>query len=193
MGQLGPRRGGDRLAPHQYGKVYATFLEPYVGKTGLICEIGILLGNGLAVWDTLFPNSKMIGLDINISNFQNNFINLQRKGAFKNIKINTEILDIEKFRLNIFQFDQLKNNKTFLKELLGDNKISIAMDDGLHTPTANLSALSNLTPFLAEDFVYFMEDLGKSGSENLAKSIETDYSNFSVKYCDRNIIVIKRK
>ncbi len=76
--------GGDRMLHHGYASHYAGFLEPYVKNRGdriVICEVGVLEGTGLAVWCDLFPNARIIGLDIDLSNIRRNMDNLRGLGA----------------------------------------------------------------------------------------------------------------
>ena len=106
-------RGGDRMSQryHGYAKVYQSYLEPYVDhrdQTFTICEIGILQGTGLAIWCDLFPKSRIIGLDIELSYFNDNYDKLKQLGAFSQ---NSP---------EVYPFDQYDNhNNELLPNLLG--------------------------------------------------------------------------
>jgi hypothetical protein len=145
-------QGGDRMSElhHGYGRCYSEFLKPYVDikqKTTLI-EVGILNGSGLAIWCDLFPNSRIVGLDINLSNAQINYAHLESLGAFK----------INKPELLFFdQLDTETSNRT-LKETFKPNEISIVIDDGCHTLKSIELTFQMLKPYLANKFVYFIED-----------------------------------
>ena len=84
----GENRGGDRMSPfyHGYGETYAEFLKPFLAnrmKRITLVEVGILNGSGLAIWCDLFPNARVIGLDLDLSNFERNRPFLESKGAFE--------------------------------------------------------------------------------------------------------------
>jgi hypothetical protein len=120
-------QGGDRISHrlHNYGRCYAQFLKPFVGVFDrlTLVEVGILKGSGLAIWCDLFPKARVIGFDIDLSNFQGNRKTLEQLGAFKK---NTP---------ELYSFDQLNATKaqTVLKEALGKECIDVAIDDGCHS------------------------------------------------------------
>ena len=62
---------------------YAPSLE---AGTLIIAEFGILKGTGLAIWCDLFPDARVIGLDIDLGHFEENRSTLERRGAFKQNK-----------------------------------------------------------------------------------------------------------
>ena len=68
--------GGDRMNPrrHNYGGLYAKYLGPFVesGAPVTVVEVGILQGTGLAIWSDLFPNGRVVGLDIDLTHFESN-------------------------------------------------------------------------------------------------------------------------
>jgi hypothetical protein len=83
-------RGGDRMSPHyhNYGRCYAQFLKPFIAVPCapplILVEVGIFRGSGLAIWCDLFPNARVIGLDIDLSNFEGRRKRLEAMGAFRN-------------------------------------------------------------------------------------------------------------
>jgi len=90
--------GGDRMFHHNYAKYYSRKLKKFLNKKICLCEVGILKGSGLAVWSDLFQGSRIIGLDIDLTHFYNNFNHLKYKNAFS-------IKDPE-----LYIFDQFKSN-----------------------------------------------------------------------------------
>ena len=158
--------GGDRMTKHGYAKHYAKHLSRFVkdnDKPYTILECGILKGTGLATWSALFPNAEIIGLDIDLSHTKNNLDFLKSRGAFKTSK------------LELYEFDQFADNKLYIKEILKDRKIDIAIDDGFHSDFTILNTLNNLIPFLNKDFVYFIED-----NRTIHEKIVKDYNQYNV-------------
>jgi hypothetical protein len=150
-GQLarGGMIGGDRMgfACHGYGGTYSRYLLPFVGAEPLVLvEAGILKGSGLAIWSDLFPRGRIIGLDIDLQHTRANMENLKHAGAFRHG-------DPE-----LHEFDQLQENSNLLKTILGNDKISVFIDDGLHSRDSILTTLQSVLPHLSERFVYFIED-----------------------------------
>jgi hypothetical protein len=149
----GKNRGGDRMSPffHGYGAAYEEFLKQLLARREdrlTIMEVGILNGSGLAIWCDLFPNSRIIGLDIDLSNFKSNRPLLEAAGAFS---VNEP---------EVHGFDQLDPEKAarIVSEVLGGEKLDMAIDDGLHTMESIKVTLHALLPHLARPFVYFIED-----------------------------------
>ena len=147
-------RGGDRMSPHyhNYGRCYAEFLQPFLKAAAserfTLVEIGILKGNGLATWCDLFPNARVIGLDIDLTNFQANRPYMENLGAFQNNKP------------EIYDFDQLNPAKAskILHDILGEDRVEIAIDDGCHSLESIDITFQAIQPFLAGKFVCFIED-----------------------------------
>lgn len=147
-------RGGDRMSPyyHAYARCYAEFLKPFISTPGAgrlsVVEVGILNGSGLAIWCDLFPNARVIGFDIDLSNFQANRKSLERAGAFqKNVP-------------EVYSFDQLDsaNANDVLRDVLGENRVDIVIDDGCHSIESIEITFEAIRPFFATKFVYFIED-----------------------------------
>jgi hypothetical protein len=150
-------RGGDRMSPfdgqvcHGYGFSYAEFLKPRYARRMeplTLVEVGILNGSGLAIWCDLFPNARVIGLDLNLSNFNANRSQLESYGAFRN---NTP---------EVHEFNQLDPSfaASVLNNVLGDRKIDIAIDDGCHSIESIKNTFDCFRHHLNQQFVYFIED-----------------------------------
>ena len=149
----GQNIGGDRMSPffHGYGQTYEEFLKPFMAhreKRLTLIEVGILNGSGLAIWCDLFPNARVIGLDIDLANFAANRPMLEAAGAFS------------KNKPELFGFDQLDEPKAkrVLAEVLGETKVDMAIDDGLHSMESIRITLNAMIGHMAERFVYFIED-----------------------------------
>jgi hypothetical protein len=145
----GGMTGGDRMSleGHNYAKDYSNFIYQWIGRQVVIIEIGILTGIGLAIWADLFPKgSRIIGLDIDLSHFKKNKDNLKKLGAFK------------KNNVEIYEFDQFKNNIKLIKDILKKDKIDILIDDGFHSDETCLNSFNDFKQFMKKESVYFIED-----------------------------------
>ncbi len=142
--------GGDRMNPrrHDYAPLYERWLAPLVqsGAPVTLVEIGILQGTGLAIWSDLFPDGRIIGLDIDLSHFEANRERLVRSGAFKSANC------------EVHPFDGFVDNRGLLKEILRGDPVRIAIDDASHIDESILATFESMQPFLAEDFRYIVED-----------------------------------
>lgn len=140
--------GGDKMIHMGYAENYAKHLKPFIGRSDslVIVECGILKGTGLAVLSKLFPDSLLVGLDIDLAYTKENLKNLKDRKAFE---IHDPVL---------LEFDQFQPNTEGLQDVLGDRKIDIVIDDGFHSVETIMNTFEALRPLLAEDYVYFSED-----------------------------------
>ena len=158
---------------HGYAKDYSKYLKPLDREERLvIAEVGILRGNGLAIWCDLFPNSRILGLDIDTSHFEENRQNLLDRGAFSsnNPEIHT--------------YDQFIPGKETLSEILRGDKFDICIDDGCHLDEAILCTLESMMPHLSRRFLYFIED-----NSNVHNAIKFQYPNLDVLHRGQMTIV----
>ena len=159
--------GGDRMLHQGYANTYATFLSPYVqhrNQRYVVCEVGILRGTGLAIWCDLFPNSRCIGLDIDLSNVRGNIEHLKSLGAFGN---NTP---------ELHHYDQYVYSKEYLEQILNGDRIDIFIDDGAHTEESIMVTMSSVQPHLNEQFIYFVED-----NWDVHSVIESQYQEWTIR------------
>jgi hypothetical protein len=164
----GGMTGGDRMFHHGYAKYYSQYLSKFLGNSSIsnpvVCEVGILKGTGLAIWSELFPKSRIIGLDIDLTNTAQNIDNLTNLGAFK------------KFKPELHEFDQLNPNLVDMKKLFNNLHIDIYIDDGLHSEKSIITSFEALRPYMSPNVVCFIED-----HDNIAKQLKETFSEFSVK------------
>ncbi len=168
--------GGDRMFHHAYAKDYARHLLPFINSVRpiTVAEFGILKGTGLAIWCDLFPQGNILGFDIDLGHFQQNFEHIKQLGAFK---ANSP---------RIFELDQFVDNTKYLGKILKNRKIDIVIDDALHFDQTILKNLQSVMPHLADNFVYFVED-----NENVHKKIRRRYPNLKVE--SRGLLTILSK
>jgi hypothetical protein len=146
---LGGMTGGDRMLWLGYAEGYTRYLAPFIRNrfdTYVLVEVGILKGTGLAIWSTLFPNAQVIGLDIDVDYTKGNLAFLQRQGAFAAREPELHV------------FDQFRDGRERVDEILNGRQIDICIDDGFHSIEAALATVQAVKSSLAEFFVYFIED-----------------------------------
>ena len=167
-------QGGDRMLFHDYGKVYTRYLAPFVSSSNsfTLIELGILKGTGLAIWCDLFESGRIIGLDIDLEYFNANIEKLKGLGAFANNMP------------ELHYFDQHEDNHEYLGEILGDDKIDIFIDDGVHDSEAIMKTMECVVPYLSDRFVYFIED-----NKWVHSQIRQSYPDFTVESYGRFTVV----
>lgn len=140
--------GGDRMLHHGYAPKYSECLLPYIekGEPVTLAEFGILRGTGMAIWCDLFRNGRVLGFDIDLGHINENMSNLKSLGAF------------ERNQPELHEFDQFLDNTEYLGTIFGDEKIDICIDDGAHCTETILNTIRSAMPYLADEFVYFIED-----------------------------------
>ena len=176
----GGMEGGDRMSKlHQgYAKIYAKYLRLFVQrqKPVILVEIGILKGTGVAIWSELFPSGRILGLDIDLNHIKQNVDSLKRKGAFANNN------------LELYEFDQFQDNRNLLGQILKNDKIDICIDDGVHLDEAILSTIKSVNLYLADDFIYFIED-----NSTVHETIKRIYPGFKVENFGKITVISPKK
>lgn len=142
--------GGDRMNPrrHDYGRIYARYLRPFLenGPPVTLVEVGVLRGTGLAIWSDLFPDGRVIGLDIDLAHFESNLGRLVRLGAF------------EARNQEVHLFDGFVDNTQYLAQILRGDAADIVIDDASYADESILATFESFRERLARKFVYFVED-----------------------------------
>lgn len=143
----GGMTGGDRMLHHGYAPAYSRYLMPFLGTANVtLAEFGILKGTGLAIWCDLFPEARVIGLDIDLGHFEGNRAALEHCGAFKRNKP------------ELHEYDQLVSGEDRLQQVLGGSTLDIVIDDGLHSTDSIITTWRSTVPFLSPRFAYLIED-----------------------------------
>lgn len=168
--------GGDRMYYQAYAEKYAEHLLPIVksNKPVTLIEIGILNGTGLAMWSELFRGGRVIGLDIDLGHIYSNMENLLLRGAFPG-----QLPEL-------YELDQFEDNTELIDHILQDDKVDIVIDDGCHYTEAVLRTMRTMTPYLARNFLYFIED-----NSDVYRHVAATYPDFIVEYADRLTIVYR--
>lgn len=147
--RTGGMTGGDRMSfvTNAYGRPYGKLLASR--GAAVVVEIGILTGVGLAIWCDLFPDGRVIGLDIDPCHFQRNRATLEDLGAFRRNGPEEHV------------YDQL-GPASQLDPIFATTEVDLVIDDGLHTEQAIVSSLHHFRPRMARDFLYIIEDNAES-------------------------------
>tara|TARA_R110000824_G_C15189742_1_gene674594 strand:- start:1022 stop:1711 length:690 start_codon:yes stop_codon:yes gene_type:complete len=129
--------------PLHFTTVYADYFEKIRPNNLNILEIGLGSGSSVVMWQEYFPNAKINVMDIDPT--YNCFHGAQ--------------FDLN--RVTLSKGDQ--SNRKQLKALCNNNDLfDIIIDDGGHMMSHQQISLGALFPHLAQDGLYFIEDLHTS-------------------------------
>jgi hypothetical protein len=128
----------DKVTHHEYHKYYESVLKPYYNSHGSILEIGLGTGVSLPMWQNLFKNAHIYGVDRDYENDRND-------------------------RFTIYKGDQSnEEDLNRLANLLRDKNVFFINDDGSHIPEHQLLTFNTLFPMMVEGGIYIIEDIETS-------------------------------
>jgi hypothetical protein len=128
-----PEGDGDKGTAHSYLEIYEKIFNSRRESISLL-EIGVSKGYSLMLWKDFFINSKIIGLDINLSSL------IFKPDGFQ-----------------VYETDATDKSK--LDYILKDQKFDFIIDDGSHLLEHQVASFNILFPRLKEGGVYFIEDI----------------------------------
>ena len=145
LDSLGLGRTDKSSEGHDYLWFYELFLGPRRQDKLVLLEMGIGGGGSLKMWRDYFPNSLVVGFDIDPE----------------------KALDYGE-RIKVFIGDQAnRSHLQYLVEKYGP--FDVVNDDAGHDPAAQLFAYKFLLPHLKPGGIYFLEDIGsREVAEELA-------------------------
>jgi len=131
--------GGDKMAADRNG--YANFYSWLVGKVQpeTLVELGVFRGSSLAVWDAVWPGIRLLGLDLELSRYEQNLPALLERGAFPD------------GLPQLLTFDAYKPETTPIVEAVGH--VDVFVDDGPHTRSAIQTCITALGPLVRQAYV----------------------------------------
>jgi hypothetical protein len=140
--------GGDKMASlrNGYARSYTSLLQPRLGSVRTLVELGVFQGASMALWCDLFPQAKVIGLDIEFDRFVSHQPFLRERGAFS---ANSP---------HLVSFDAFAPVSDQLIAELDGCGIDVFIDDGPHHIDAILSTARAVIPLMSEGSVYVVED-----------------------------------
>jgi len=155
--------GGDRMGRgrHAYGKTYAQ-ISKLIPTAPVVAELGVLRGQGLAIWADRFPQALIVGLDLDFAYFEAYRERLDKLGAFRSGS------------LALVHFDAFDPQTAELERLLDGRRIDLFVDDGPHDQWAIVRTFQAVSPLLAPGAVYVIEDAVHSLSE--LQSIHSEFA-----------------
>lgn len=154
--------GGRFIEDTGYAQIYASCLCHRELERIVLVELGVLLGVGLAVWCDVFPSARVIGLDIDIHRMD--MAVLRRRGAFEYNSPTIHFLD-----------ELHEDAPRRLHHILRGERIDVMIDDALHDDASILKAMDFALPYMADRFVYFIED-----NDSVARMVSRKYPHLNV-------------
>ena len=140
--------GSDKDTRHSYGEIYFDLLngkesprvlEIGVGSVNDFPYSGLAAGGGLQAFRKKFPNSEIIGLDIDPESIE----------IIKSLGFQGYLVD----QTSEISLSEVK------RALSSDGKFDLIIDDGFHDPHANVRTLKALFDLVADDGTYVVEDV----------------------------------
>jgi 8-demethyl-8-alpha-L-rhamnosyltetracenomycin-C 2'-O-methyltransferase len=131
--EIGLRTGTDKASIHSYLPIYEEMLGHLRNEPITLLEIGVAMGQSLAMWLEYFPKAVVCGLDNNLPTI---------KGPE---------------RLRIFKADQSDERALF--RLSSEMAFDVIIDDGSHQVTDQLLTCHALWRALKLNGLYFVEDI----------------------------------
>jgi len=126
----------DKLTHHGYNRFYDIFLVPLINKNITLLEIGVDASRSLKMWNDMFKNGKIYGMDIN--------------------------LEFKHPRGEVYKGDQ-SNKKDLRKVYKLIKSADVIIDDGSHVPEHQLLSFNYLfNKLLNYGGIYIIEDIETS-------------------------------
>ena len=142
MSELFAKHNCDKGHKHGYHAVYNKQWKHLRDEPINFLEIGIWKGESTKAFLEYFPNATIYGIDI-----------------FTRIDP-SEVSVLKHERMKWLKGDSMSYSiQAEMKKEWGDVKFDIILDDGKHTPEANALTFNNISPFLKDDGMYFVEDV----------------------------------
>lgn len=146
--------GSDKSSVHDYHKIYDVVCNNFGGKPVNLLEIG-MGSNNPQVMSNMGSSGKPGGSLRAFRNF------LPRGSNIFGADIDEDIL-FEDGSIRTFSVDQTSKQSLVRLFSLIDREIDIFIDDGLHSPTANIITLSVALKFLRKGGFAIVEDIDRS-------------------------------
>ena len=151
-----------RAMAHTYLEIYEKLFNIFQNEPINFLEIGVLKGASLRLWHSYFVNANIYGVDL--------FTRGWKGTSFDEVE--KYLSDCE--RIQLLRLDSCSNNLDLKKEresILSDfNKFNIIVDDGSHEMDDQIQTFYNFKPFLHEDGLYIIEDIGWTNNQEFEPS-----------------------
>ena len=157
----------DKGTYHSYIEKYDEIFGPFQYEVFNFLEIGCLTCGSLKMFNEFFTKAHIYGIDNWVQNTDHIGHMLSNKGIdLEKIK---QDVDLHYPRVHLKTCDNTDPEQ--VKNRLADVKFKFIIDDGDHSPYAQLQTFKNFFPFLENDGVYIIEDVGNI--HNLAQDIQS--------------------
>jgi hypothetical protein len=133
------------ISGHNYAKTFSKYLNNYRYTCKNLLEIGVLTGSTLCIWASMFPNSKIYGIDLEKQYWDQNIQKWTKKLGKQNM---SRILFVNR---DIFTVNEAS-------EIFGQTYFDIIIDDGPHDIMSVLKSFSLFQERLSQDGTYIVED-----------------------------------
>lgn len=166
---LGRKYAADKspLVYHNYTPFYFALWNDRRNDIKRVFELGINAGASLRMWEEFFPNAEIIGADFKPSLLFN-------EGRIK----------------SYFADQRSAESLEELVQHLGKD-FDIMIDDGSHEPADQLLTAQILSPLLAKDGIYVIEDVADGGGQEILKAFPgSEYFPFQPNHSLDNLILI---
>lgn len=137
LSEIFNKHNSDKTMKHMYHLVYEPHFDSIRYSELNILEVGVFKGESINAWLEYFPNATVYGIDI-----------------FERVKAE----DIEILKHPRVKWAKCDSTASSIEEWK-DVEFDVIIDDGLHTPTANMLTFQNLSPLLKKGGLYFIEDV----------------------------------
>jgi hypothetical protein len=164
LDELAKKNGTDKSSEHHnYCVKYEKYLPFNREQSIKILEIGVFRGDSLNTWKEFYPNSIVVGLDINSSCVQYQNINK-----------------------NIFVEIGSQNDEDFLNKVISKwGEFDMILDDGSHVNSDIIKSFEVLFPSLKSQGVYVIEDSCTSYWSGYGGGYRKE--NTAIEYC-KNLV-----
>lgn len=135
LGEILTKHKSDKSKKHFYDLIYEPFFQKVRYEKFNLLEIGVFRGESTAAWVEYFPNAVIYGVDI-----------------FERVSAD----EIEILKHPRVKWAKCDSTKSAVADW-ADITFKFIIDDGLHTPDANLKTFQNFVPQLEDS--YFIEDV----------------------------------
>jgi len=167
LSQIHNKYDTDKGTYHSYIEKYDEIFGPYKYEIFNFLEIGCLTCGSIKMFNEFFTQAHIYGLDNWTQSTDHIGHILSNKGIdLEKIK---EDIDLNYPRVHLKTCDS--TNVEQVKSRLGDVKFKFIIDDGDHSPEAQLQTFKNFFPFLEYNGIYIVEDVGHIHS--LAQDVQT--------------------
>jgi hypothetical protein len=123
---------GDKGTAHSYIDIYGEQIPAETGKS--LLEVGVYEGHSINMWNEYLPESRVVGLDIDLSR-----------------------LGWESLKSQVFLCDA--TDAVQIDGVLGGSSFDYIIDDGSHRYEEQVAGLRNLWGYLNVGGKYFIEDV----------------------------------